>query len=185
MYSLSKCFFRYNYVYDVPQITKKMIENSKYSRLYLNTHVKSVKYSTKRPDIKNSLTFLRNGKELKKTFDYVIICFPLTRDLQKQNFHLDILYRDYLNCQISCLYEYVVDGKLTLKIPGMNKEKLINLYTDDPKYSFKTIRAKVPYRKPDHAFFDLILYSVVSLCELSETNFDTIFERGIFISSFN
>lgn len=180
MYSLSKCFFRYNFIYDVPRITKQIIDNSSHSRLYLNTHVKSVKYSTKRPNIKNTLIYLRNGKEHKRTFDYVIICFPLTRDIQKHNFHLDILYRDYLDCQLSCLNEYLIDGTLSLKIPDGNN-KLVNLYTDDPKYNFKSIRAKVPCKKPDHAFFDLVLYSVVSMCELNEARFDTIFEPGILL----
>lgn len=177
MYSLSKCFFRYNFIFDVPRITKQIIANSRHSRLYLNSHVKSLKYSTKRPNLKNTLIYLRNGKEKKKTFDYVIICFPLTRDIQKHNFHLDILYRDYLDCQLNCLNEYLIDGTLSLKIPDGNN-KLVSLYTDDPKYNFRSIRAKVPCKKPDHVFFELVLYSVVSMCELNEARFDTIFEPG-------
>ncbi len=178
IYSIASSLFRSQPKYDLHKITKKLISISSKTRLFLNTHVKSVKYSGKNPNTRNNLTYVRKGKEKKKSYDYTIISFPLTKELSKENFQLDILYRDYLDCQINLVKEYIIDGSLKLKISCGLKNKLVNLQTSDPKYKFKVIRSNLPFKKPQNSYIDLVLYSVISFEQLNESNLDQIFEKG-------
>lgn len=177
MHSLAKYFFSHQDKYDINAITKKLLNNLNYTRVFLNTHVKLVKYGTKKPNRKNSLVFETINKEKRKSYDYIIIAFPLTKSISKQNFKLDILYRDFLDCEMNSLNEYIIDGNLLITSPNM-KHKLINIYSENPEHSFKSIRTNYPIKKPIHSFFNLILYSVISSNELSTTQLDKLFEKG-------
>ena len=177
MHSLSKYFFSHQDKYDVNAITKKLLNNLNCTRVFLNSHVKLIKYGSKKPNRKNSLVFETLTKEKRKSYDYIIIAFPLTKNLSKQNFNLDILYRDFLDCEMNSLNEYVIDGNLLMTSPNM-KNKLINIYSENPEHCFRSIRMNYPIKKPINSFFDLILYSVISSKELTTKHFDKLFEKG-------
>ena len=84
-------------------------------RLHLSSHVKSVSdtYKEKKSNSKNTLIYLRNNKKSIKAYDYVIIAFPLTKSCLKQDFTLDIFYRDFLTCEMNTMHTYLIDGSLS------------------------------------------------------------------------
>ena len=177
MNSLINYFFRRQNKYNLTKISTELLSNCKRTRLFLNTNVKIIKYSDKRPNTKTTLVFQRSGKERIKSYDYIVIAFPLTKNLKKQSCSLDILYRDFLDCELNSVFEYLVDGNVSFMLPT-KADKLIHFYFDDPTCKFKLIRAHLPMKKPSHVFFDLVLYSVFSTEPLDEASFDKLFDKG-------
>ena len=159
---------------DLAKISNYLINRCHSVRLYLNSHVKSVSdnYHEKKSNLKNTIKFTnKHGKEVKKAYDYVIISFPLTKNIAKQNFSLDILYRDFLNCEMNNLNAYLIDGVLRMFSPKYS-HKLINFHTDEASFGFQSIRSYLPSRNQNS---NKMIYSVVSSQDLNISTFDKIF----------
>jgi hypothetical protein len=118
----------------------------------------------------------KNGKCLNKSFDYVIIAFPLTKSLRKQSsFSLDILYRDYLNCEMNTLNAYIVDGTLSL-FKNKYSNTLINLHTNDEKsFKFQSIRTCLPINYPSTSSDSKIYLVLSSNSDITKISLDKVF----------
>jgi hypothetical protein len=165
------------------QITRHFIENFKTSRVLLNRHVKSISYDTNLPDVKNKIVYVyeNNLKEFTKTYDYVIITFPLTKDIKTKNFSLDILYRDFLDCEMNHLYNYLVDGMLTfVSSSSIKSNRLFNLFTQDKKLKVQSIQTHLPINCDKNLKYDTapLLYSVSSIKKINSKVLDCLFAKG-------
>ncbi|CAF0713758.1 unnamed protein product [Brachionus calyciflorus] len=165
-------FFSSNFIKDdLKKILKYLLNNCFRTKLYLNRHVKSISYDTKNNQ-KNVLIYSRKSQDFKKLYDYVVVAFPLTKNLQ--NFNLDILYRDFLDCELVKTNSYIIDGVFTMLSPK-NEERRFKLYTQDPSLKFNSIKTCSPIEGDQK---NSILYSVSSLSDLNESIFDSVFEKG-------
>ena len=136
------------------KICDYMLNKCSTVRMYLNTRVALVGYDTKNPEAKNRLVCTRYGsnasdkanigrrESFQKSYDYVVITFPLIKNIEKQqNFTLDILYRDFLDCELNTTCAYIIDGQLKdMFVSNVNHEQT-DLYTTDPSIKFQSIRA--------------------------------------------
>lgn len=177
-------FFSYDYQVDTNKICKYLLENTKSTKLMLNSHVKLISYDREDPDFKNSVTYIKNMKEYKKSYDYVVLTFPLTKTIKKQNFWLDILYRDFLDYEMNSLNTYIIDGKLNKNFFHTSKysNRFIKMYSNDIGSSIKSIKTNLPIRYRTNGM-GRVLYSVV-LSNDEETHakeklyLDKIFKKG-------
>jgi hypothetical protein len=165
-------------------------------RLYLNTHVKRVGYHEKNPSLMNKLVYLRKPscktnlkpREITKSYDHTVITFPLVRNTEKTqtNFDLDILYRDFMNCELHSVYSYIVEGKLSCKFlneASFTKNKdLVNFHTMDPLLKFQAIKTLTPTTQNPSKNHSPNLFAINSSHkDLSEAELNSIFERGFMI----
>ena len=104
------------------------------------------------------------------------------KDIQEQNFSLDTLYRDFLFYETICVNEYFVKGKISL-YSGTDNSTEVNLYTNDPKFNFFSVRSNFPL-EVDAEISDNVLYSVVSGAECDTTDFNNIFNPGYTVVGF-
>ncbi len=151
------------------------------SHLYLRSHVKLIGYDENNTEKKNTITFLRKKtgnkvREVKKSYDYVILTFPLVKNIQKQqNFTLEILYRDFLDCELNTALVYVIDGRLkdNSYIRNMIKNlDNISLHTNDCRFQFQSIRS-LKLSKDSHT---QSFYLINSFKDLNRETFDSIFD---------
>lgn len=137
----------------------------------------SDKHHNKQSFYKSTISYMgKNGKLLNKSYDYVIIAFPLTKSLSSQNsFSLDILYRDYLNCEMNTLNTVVVDGNFTL-FSNKFSRNLVNFHTNDEEsFKFQSIRACVPIGQSGSLLNENKIYLVSSNSQLNNTLLDKMF----------
>lgn len=122
----------------------------------------------------------KNLKEIKKTYDYVIIAFPLTKNIQEQNFNLDIFYKDFLDCQMNNLNAYLIDGTFSLFANEYSSKK-INLHAKDASFRFQTIRSHSPTNTMNTSkSIDCnknMIYSVITAQELNSGDLGKIFSN--------
>ncbi len=98
-----------------------MLSKCKTVKVHFDTHVKFIGYGRENSYEKNIVTFERNKKEKRKNYDYSIITFPLTKDIKNQNFWLDILYRDFLDCEMKTFNAAIVNGNLSMCVSNLDK----------------------------------------------------------------
>jgi hypothetical protein len=189
LYSFFSSFMCKYFLDEENKIAKYLISECKSARLFLNTRVKSVNYHNKSPDKKNRIKFEHMGREATKVYDYVIITFPLTKDLKRvYDFSLDILYRDHLDCEVNYTNSCIIKGKISRAF--LKDKKLTNIQMNVNDSKFLTIKALVPRNcqiknnlmkekiEQDIDTFP-ILYSVVSSEEvLNERAFRNLFLKN-------
>lgn len=137
-------------------------------RLLLNAHVSRVGIHECKSAL-NKISFEINNTKAVKFYDYVIMAFPLTKNIHEQNFSLDTLYRDFLFCETMPVNEYLVKGSILLHPPASHSS-LVNLYTTDPQFKFFAIRSIQPVNNRDQPSENNVLYSVLSTYKLDESN---------------
>jgi hypothetical protein len=129
----------------------------------------------------NTITYVRNFKTIKKSYDYIILTFPLTKSIKKENFWLEILYRDFLDYELNHLNMFIVKGKLKKRLfsSSFASKEMVKLYSNDSTSHIKSIKANLPV-KSRHATNEKVLYSVVLSNEASKsyTNYlDKLFKK--------
>ena len=122
-----------------------------------------------------TVTYFKNNKQIKKSYDYVIVTFPLTKNIKDQNFTLDLFYRDFLDCEMFNMYQYLIDGELIAILKSDNPNKQLNLHTIDPKFKFQSIRSLKPLNSNINS---KTLYGVYSTENLIEKDFEKVFLNG-------
>lgn len=156
---------------DKKTILKFLLKNCLRTRLYLNRHVKTVTYDPKNSCGKNLIIYSKNFKDYKKHYDYVVVAFPLTKNVIKEKFSLDIFYRDFLDCEMVNLNSYIIDGVFSMLSP--KKNQLFKLYTDDHNLQFNSVKTLTSLETKGS-----ILYNVSSCRDLNENLFDSLFDKG-------
>jgi hypothetical protein len=159
-------------------------------RLYLNTEVKRVSYHEKKPGSMNKLSYSRKPrtetnqtlKGIEKSYDYIVITFPLVKGAEKSqnHFELDILYRDFMNCELFFTYSYIIQGILSrtfLDDFNLKNKEPVNIHTMDPQFKFQSIRTLKPMSQKTQKGSHLFAINTVHK-ELSEATLDTVFEPG-------
>lgn len=157
---------------DKKRILKFLLKNSLRTRLYLNRHVKTITFDPKNSWEKNLIIYSKNSKNYKKYYDYVVVAFPLTKHVNNEKFTLDILYRDFLDCEMVTLNSYIIDGVFSLLSPKKN-EQLFKLYTDDQNLKFSSVKTLTSLENKGS-----ILYNVNSCKDLNDSSFDSLFDKG-------
>lgn len=166
------------------RILNYLIQGCHNTRLRLNSHVKLVSYHRQNPNEKTTLVFVKNSKEFMKTYDYVIIAFPLTKDIKNQNFSLDILYRDFLDCEMNRLDSYIINGKFTMLSP-IEPNREFSIHTLDSSLKFQSIQtltcSTTETVKRSAKQEAQILYNIISPKSLDNLVFDALFEKDYVI----
>ncbi|RNA32440.1 prenylcysteine oxidase-like [Brachionus plicatilis] len=157
---------------DKKSVLKFLLKNSLRTKLYLNQHVKKVTLDPRNSYEKNLIVYTKNSREYKRTYDYVIVTFPLTKNIYKENFSLDILYRDFLDCELVAFYSYIIDGVFSMLSPRENQQ-LFKLYTNDQSLKFCSVKTLSPIESGGP-----ILYSVSSYKDLNDNVLDSLFDKG-------
>lgn len=156
------------------RICNYLLDECETVRLLTDTHVKSVGFDDKASDTMNKLVYVRKGneKEVAKSYDYVILTFPLVKDMEKQrDFSLEILYRDFIDYELNYIYSYIVDGRLALSCLSEH-DKLVSIHTGDSSLKYQSIRTILSAK-------NTLLYKVDSgEKELPETVYEELFDQG-------
>jgi hypothetical protein len=98
------------------------------ARVILNACVTSVTEFGER----NILAHELNGiKQTTQIYDYVIVAFPLTKNL-KPDFFQKFQYKDHLNCELNLTETYFVEGNVHL-FPDIPLNKRVQLHNCDRK----------------------------------------------------
>ncbi|RNA08442.1 prenylcysteine oxidase-like [Brachionus plicatilis] len=164
-------------------VAKKLIEKSSVE-LKLNTQVKGIYQDPSESD-KNLIVFETEDKnEIRdNSFDYVIIAFPLYKDVFQNHFKIEFEIEDLKNLEMQITNTYIIFGEQIL-FTKMPSNKRINLHCTDPSLPYRSICVQLPcdycITKDRNLYMDSPekLYKIFSDQRLDEKDFDKIFKQG-------
>lgn len=163
-------------------VVEKLIEKTGVD-LHLNTNVKEICQDSSEQE-KNLVVYENKDlKECRELFDYVIIAFPLYKDVFDNQFKLEFDVEDLKNLEMQITNTYIIYGEQIL-FPEMPPNKRINLHCIDPILPYRSICVQLPCdycSKNDKKLYmndPEKLYKIFSDKILDEKNFDKIFKKG-------
>lgn len=163
-------------------VVEKLIEKSGVD-LRLNTNVKEICQDSSEPQ-KNLVVYeTKDQKECRELFDYVIIAFPLYKDVFDNHFKIEFDVEQLKNLEMQITNTYIIYGEQVL-FPEMLSNKRINLHCVDPMLPYRSICVQLPCdycSKGDRNLYmngPEKLYKIFSEQVLDEKNFDRIFKQG-------
>jgi prenylcysteine oxidase/farnesylcysteine lyase len=113
------------------------------ANVLLNTRVTSVrpeKFEFGACGNQTTVTYVQNGVENSKTYDYVVIAFPMTKNLD--NFELDFGF-DYSKYQMQLTKTYFIEGNVCL-YPEIPLNRRVELIGCDDGIDFRSVSVQLP-----------------------------------------
>ncbi|CAF0785178.1 unnamed protein product [Brachionus calyciflorus] len=171
-------------------VPTKLVEKAG-AELRLKTKVKYISKDSQESN-KNSIVYeTENGDEIQdNTFDYVIIAFPIFKNVIGDDFKLNFdIQEDFNNLEMQVTNTYVVYGELIL-FPNLPSDKRISLHCIDPKLACRSIAVQLPCdysKKKDKNLYlndGKKLYKIFSQEKLDENAFERIFKSDYEIIQF-
>ncbi len=123
------------------QVPVKLLELSN-AKLMLNTSVKSVTKDPNQPESKNLVVYERDDQvEVQEVFDYVIVCFPVYKNV---NFTLGFdTSAQFDSLEMQLTNTYFIFGKVKL-FANLPSNKYVQLHSIDPSIPFRTVCVNLP-----------------------------------------
>lgn len=167
------------------QVPIKLLEISG-ANVMLNTRVKLIAKDFSQPETKNLITYQNQmGEEiLDNSFDYVLISFPIYKNVIGENFQLkfDNLY-DFSGLEMQLTNTYVVYGEQKL-YDELPLDKRIDLHSVDPDVPYRCLSFQLPVdysKKNDKNMYigkGAKLYKLFAEQELEPDVLDFLFEEN-------
>jgi hypothetical protein len=161
-----------------------MLSKCKTVKVHLDTHVKFIGYGRENTSEKNIVTFEKNKKEKRKNYDYSIITFPLTKDIKDQHFWLDILYRDFLDCEMKTFNASIINGNLSLCFSNLihHDERSNQIYVQQVDSNKRIVSIAQQTKNEKHVKNDKqvtnTFYKFLSTEPLNNSFLNKFFEEG-------